>query len=79
MAAMVIRNLSDETHRALKASARRHGRSAEAEARFILAQALGEDRPTGLGTLLDSVRREVGGVDLDVERDKAPYGPVDLS
>ena len=46
MAAIVIRNLSPETHRALQARAARHGRSTEAEARTILDEAV---RPTGAG------------------------------
>lgn len=38
MAAITIRNLSTEAHAALKKTARRHGRSMEAEARTILEQ-----------------------------------------
>src|SRR5271169_5579196 len=40
MAAIVIRNLSLETHRALQARAARHNRSTEAEARMILDEAV---------------------------------------
>ena len=40
MAAIVIRNLSPETHRALQARAAQHGRSTEAEARAILDEAV---------------------------------------
>ena len=36
MAALTIRNLSDETHRALKARAAAHHRSTEAEVRAIV-------------------------------------------
>jgi antitoxin FitA len=39
MPAITIRNLSVETHRALKVRAARHGRSTEAEVRDILEQA----------------------------------------
>lgn len=38
MAAITIRNLSDDVVSALKESARRHGRSMEAEGRAVLAQ-----------------------------------------
>jgi hypothetical protein len=40
MAAIVIRNPSVETHRALQARAARHNRSTEAEARMILDEAV---------------------------------------
>ena len=46
MAAITIRNLSDETHRALKARAALSGRSTEAEIRLILEQAGGVDLET---------------------------------
>ena len=40
MPAVTIRNLPDATHRALKVRAAQHGRSAEAEHRLILEEAL---------------------------------------
>ena len=40
MAAVTIRNLPDETHRAIKARAARNGRSTEAEIREILGEAV---------------------------------------
>ena len=40
MAAVTIRNLTDETHRALKQRAAHHGRSTEAEIRAILEDAV---------------------------------------
>ena len=36
MPAIVVRNISAETHRALRVRARQHGRSTEAEIRAIL-------------------------------------------
>lgn len=36
MSALTVRNLPDETHRALKLRAAQHGRSTEAEARHFL-------------------------------------------
>ena len=41
MKQLVVRNVDDETVRALKQRAARHGRSAEAEHRAILRDALG--------------------------------------
>lgn len=80
MAAIVVRNLSDETHRALKARAAEHGRSAEAEVRAILDAAvdLGGGRPR-LGSLLRAIGAEAGGVELDVRRDHAEREPIDLA
>jgi antitoxin FitA len=78
MAAIVIRNLSPETHRALQARAARHGRSTEAEARTILDEAV---RPAGrikLGSVLAAFGRSVGGLDLDISRDPTPAEPIDL-
>ncbi len=76
MASVTIRNLPDETHRALRVRAATHGRSTEAEIRAILEYAV---RPAGrikLGTLLAEIGRDIGGVDLKVERDKTPTDPM---
>ena len=78
MAAIVIRNISPETHRALQVRAAQHGRSTEAEARMILDYAV---RPQGrikLGAALAALARPLGGVDLDVSRDATPAEPADL-
>jgi antitoxin FitA len=78
MAAIVIRNLSPETHRALQARAVQHGRSTEAEARTILDEAV---RPTArprLGSALAALARSFGGFDLDVSRDQTPAEPIEL-
>ena len=46
VAQIVVRQIPDEVHRALKARAAAHGRSAEAELREIIARAvLREGRP----------------------------------
>jgi len=53
MAQLIVRNLSDDVVRGLKIRAARHGRSAEAEHRRILEEAL---RPrTGPKTLKDAL------------------------
>jgi len=78
MAAIVIRNLSPETHRALQARAARHGRSTEAEVRAILDEAV---RPPGrrkLGSALAALGQQFGGIDLDISRDKTPAEPIGL-
>ena len=78
MPAMTIRNLSIETHRALKARAAAHGRSTEAEVRAILDHAVAPAGPLRLGSLLASIGEDAGGVDLDVSRRQETGEPVDL-
>ena len=78
MAAIVIRNLSSETHQALKARAARHGRSAEAEARMILDEAVRPKERVKLGSALAAFGSSVGGLDLDISRDPTPAAPIDL-
>ncbi len=81
MPAVTIRNLPEETHRALRVRAARHGRSTEAEIRDILECAV---RPAGrvkLGSLLVQIGREAGVKDQDVDalqrlRDKTPAVPL---
>ncbi len=74
MAAVVVRNLPEETLRALKRRAARSGRSTEAEIREILAAAV---RPQeGLGTTLARIGRELGGVDLKSSVKRSPVKPA---
>ena len=87
MAAVTIRNLSEEAHRALKVRAAQRGRSAEAEMRAILEAAV---RPEGrllLGTALSDASRKMGLTNADVEaleqtleqvRDRRPAEPMRL-
>ncbi len=76
MASVTVRNLPDETHRALRVRAASHGRSTEAEIRAILENAVRPEARVKLGSLLAEIGREAGGVDLEIERDKAPVEPV---
>jgi antitoxin FitA len=78
MAAIVIRRLSPETHRALQARATLHGRSMEAEARTILEEAVRPNERVKLGSALAAFARSVGGLDLDASRDPTPAEPIDL-
>lgn len=67
MAAVTIRNLSEEAHRALKIRAAQHNRSTEAEMRAILEGAV---RPEGrllTGTALSAASREIGLTNADIE------------
>lgn len=78
MAAIVVRNLSPETHRALKARAARHGRSTEAEVRAILDETVRPTSRVKLGAALAGLAEPFGGLDLDISRDKAPAVPIPL-
>lgn len=68
MPAITVRNLADETHRALKVRAVLHGRSTEAEVRHILETAV--QPKTGMGTALADIGRDLGGVELNLRRDQ---------
>ena len=74
MHAMTIRNLPDETHRALKQRAALHGKSTEAEVRAILEEAVRTKKEVGLGTALHEFAMQFGGIELDLDavRDKSP-------
>ena len=76
MPAVTIRNLPEETHRALKVRAAQHGRSTEAEIRDILVQAAQPAGRVKLGTLLTQIGQDVGGFELTIERDRMPSPPV---
>jgi plasmid stability protein len=76
MASVTVRNLPDETHRALRVRAAMHGLSTEAEIRAILENAVRPESRIKLGSLLAEIGREVGGVDLEIERDKTSDEPV---
>ena len=78
MSAIVIRNLSPETHRALQARAARHGRSTEAEARTILDEAVRPTARVKLGTALAALSQPLGGLDLDIARDGTPAEPIEF-
>ncbi|GAB2795731.1 Arc family DNA-binding protein [Dyella kyungheensis] len=76
MASVTIRNLPEETHRALRVRAATHGRSTEAEIRAILENAVRPENRIKLGSLLADMGREVGGVELEIERDRTASEPV---
>lgn len=78
MASISVRNLPDETYRALKLRAATAGRSTEAEIRLILNQAVQQKQPVKLGSLLTQIGRETGGVDLDNMRETSTDTEVSL-
>jgi len=77
MASITVRNVPDEVHRALRVLAAQHGRSAEAEIRDILEQAVKPAKRVRLGDALAALVREFGitgpgQTALDRTRDKSP-------
>ncbi len=81
MASITVRNLPDEVHRALRVRAAQHGRSAEAEIRDILEQAVKPKKRVRLGDALAALGRKVGLTDedlaaIDRTRDKSPAKPM---
>lgn len=74
MASVTVRNLPEATHRALQLRAAQHGRSTEAEIRLILENAVA---PTiGLGSALVAIGQQLGGIELDLTRDKRSVEPA---
>jgi len=74
MSSLTVRNLPDATHRALKIRAAQHGRSTEAEVRYILETAV---RPRhALGSTLAGIGASLGGVDLPLQRDTTAVKPA---
>ena len=83
MPALTIRNLPEETHRALRVRAAANGRSTEAEIRDILEKAAKPEGRIKLGSLLAAIGREAGLTHKDVEsilrhRDRKPAKPMTL-
>ncbi len=78
MSAITVRNVPDEVRRAIRVRAAMHGRSAEAEIRLILENAVQPEGRIKLGSLLAQIGREAGGVDLAIEREKTPEEPISL-
>jgi plasmid stability protein len=72
MPSIVIRHIPDEVHRALKLRASAHGRSAEAEVRAILSESVQPPERLKIGSALAQIGRDIGGVELDIERDPTP-------
>ena len=72
MATLTIRKLPDETHQALKLLAMRHGRSAEAEVRHIIQEAVYATPRVRISSILKEIRQNIGGAELNIQRDQTP-------
>jgi len=78
MPQIIVRQLPDEVHRALKARASEHGRSTEAEARDIIAQAVLPNTRRKAGDLLCSIWKGSDVSSVIFERDKTPHNPMNF-
>lgn len=76
MPVVTVRNLPEETHRALKLRAAQHGRSTEAEIREILEEAVRPVSRLKIGSELAAFGQRFGGLDLDLTRDQTPTEPA---
>nr|VFK54982.1 MAG: Plasmid stability protein [Candidatus Kentron sp. TUN]VFK58583.1 MAG: Plasmid stability protein [Candidatus Kentron sp. TUN]VFK61154.1 MAG: Plasmid stability protein [Candidatus Kentron sp. TUN] len=76
MPAVTIRNLSGETHRALKVRATQHRHSMEAEIRSILEETVRPDKRVKIGSALAAFGQRHGGLDLDTTRNPGSPEPV---
>ncbi len=83
MPSITVRNVPDEVHRALRVRAAKHGRSAEAEIREILENAVQPEGRVKLGSLLARIGRKINLTDgefsiFEQSRDKTPAKPLDF-
>ncbi len=76
MPVVTVRKLSEETHRALKQRAAKHGRSTEAEIREILDATVRPRKRVKIGSELAALGKRFEGLDLDIIRDQAPTEPA---
>jgi antitoxin FitA len=75
VAVITIRDIDSELEHRLLARAARHGQSVEAEARNILREALCESAstpaPTNLYAAVRAIVEPVGGIEIDISRQRS--------
>lgn len=81
MGMMTVRNIPDAVHNAVRAQAKAHNRSTEAEVRAILEQAVRAENPIRLGDELAAIGKKAGvtqeeAAALESLRDKTPAEPM---
>lgn len=72
MPAVTVRNLPEETHRAIKRLAEKHGRSTEAEIREILEEVVRPESRVKIGTALAAFGERLRDMNFDTTRDQTP-------
>jgi plasmid stability protein len=83
MPSLTVRNLPDETHRALRVRAALHGRSTEAEVRAILEETVRPAQRLKIGSELHRIGQEIGGMndlmdDLDTSLERSQFQGADF-
>jgi plasmid stability protein len=63
MPSLTVRNLPEETHRALRLRAAQHGRSTEAEVRSIIELTVLPPERVKFGTELRRISQKAGGIE----------------
>ena len=76
MSTVTVRNLPEETHRALKLRAAQHGRSTEAEIRAILEEQVRPKTRLKIGSQLAAFGKRAGGLDIEITRDQRSAEPA---
>lgn len=76
MPVVTVRNLPEETLRALKLRAAQHDRSTEAEIRAILEEAVRPNTRLKIGSELAAFGQRMGGLELNISRDSTPTDPA---
>ena len=79
MPTVTVRNLPEETHRALRVRAAHHGRSTEAEVRHILEETVRPPKRLKIGSEIHRIASEIGGMDdLQVSLGRSQIRGVDF-
>lgn len=81
MSMMTVRNIPEAVHNALRARAKEHHRSTEAEVRAILEASVRSENPVRFGDELSAIGQSAGLTNEDCEvfdqlRDKTPAEPM---
>ena len=76
---LTVRNLPEETHRALRVRAAHHGRSTEAEVRVILEETVRPAKRLKIGSEIRRIASEIGGMnDLEISRERSQIRGADF-
>ena len=79
MPTVTVRNLPEETHRALRVRAAHHGRSTEAEIRVILEETVRPSNRLKIGSEIHRIASEIGNMDdLEVSRKRSQIRGADF-
>ena len=76
---LTVRNLPEETHRALRVRAAGHGRSTEAEVRIILEETVRPAKRLKIGSEIHRIASEIGNMgDLEISMGRSQIRGADF-